>query len=62
MMNIRNHGAKESLGVKIKDGIPYAPNWVESSVSTVTDISAILLSQYSFENECPETKFQTIIS
>ena len=55
MMNIRNHGAKESLGVKIKDGIPYAPNWVESSVSTVTDISAILLSQYSFENECPET-------
>ena len=60
MMNIRNQGSNESLGVKFKK--TYAPNCVESSGLTVTDISVILLSQKGSENECPEVKFQTILS
>ena len=61
-MNIQNQVSKESLGVKFKDDMQYAPNCFENSGLTVTCISVILLGQDGFESECPEIKFQTIIS
>ena len=54
MMNVRNLGSKESLGVKFKDGI------CTELCLKATGIFVKLLSQDGFENDCPEIEFQTI--
>ena len=57
MMNVQNLGSKGSLWVKFKNGICAElclKLWFESDYLFV-----ILLSQDDFENNCPETKFQT---
>ena len=58
MMDIWNLGSKERLGVNFKGDICAEM----SSGLKVNGIFVILLSQDSFESDCPERKFQTIIS
>ena len=55
MMNIRNLGSKERLGVKFKDRDM-------RRIVFKTGIFVILLRQDGFETDCPETKFQRITS
>ena len=54
MMKIRNLGSSESVVVKFKEGICTEMRlklWFETD-----GIFVILLSQDSFENDCPERK------
>ena len=54
MMNMKNLGSKESLGVKFKDAIS-----AELCLKLRLEMFIILLSQDG-ESDCPEKKFQTI--
>ena len=53
-------GSKEILGVKFKDGI--CIDFFLSCGLKAIGIFVILLCQDGFENDSPETKFQTITS
>ena len=55
MMNIRNLGSKENLGVKFKKRI-------SAELCLKRLIVFKLLSQDGFGNDCPETRFQAITS
>ena len=57
-INIQNPGSKESFGVKFNNGIR-AELCLKIGLQA-TGIFVILLSNDSFESDCPETKFQTI--
>ena len=59
-MNMRNLGSKESLGVKLKDGICFQlclKLWFERGWYFCN-----ITSQDGHESDCPEIKFQTITS
>ena len=61
MMNIRNLGQKERLGVKLNNGIctkmclkvSFENDWYFCNITESLD---------GFESKCPETKFRTVTS
>ena len=60
MMNMRNLKSKESVEVKLKEGI--CAELCLSSCLKATGIFVILLNHDGFESDCPENKTETITS